>query len=155
MDDKTIYALSTIFGKSGIAVIRISGRKAFSVIEKMTNRGTSDIKYRQMYFTPIFDPVSRETLDNCLVVCFKSPNSFTGEDTVEINCHGSKAVIRAIIDALSKLPDFRMAEPGEYSRRAFYNGKMDLTEADGLADLIEAETSLQRSTHLLQSNFTL
>ena len=150
MDDKTIYALSTIFGKSGIAVIRVSGKDAFSVIEKMTGLDMSVFKYRQMYFTPISDPVSRETLDNCLVVGFKSPNSFTGEDTVEINCHGSKAVIRAVTDALSKLPDFRMAEPGEYSRRAFYNGKMDLTEADGLADLIEAETALQRKIALQQ-----
>lgn len=150
MDDKTIYALSTIFGKSGIAVIRVSGRDAFSVIEKMTDIDMSALEYRKMYFTPISDPVSRETLDNCLVVCFKSPNSFTGENTVEINCHGSKAVIRAVTDALSKLPDFRVAEPGEYSRRAFYNGKMDLTEADGLADLIEAETALQRKIALQQ-----
>ncbi|MEE6207089.1 MAG: tRNA uridine-5-carboxymethylaminomethyl(34) synthesis GTPase MnmE [Alphaproteobacteria bacterium] len=155
MDDKTIYALSTIFGKSGIAVIRVSGRNAFSVIEKMTDLDITALKYRQMYFTPILDPVSRETLDNCLVVGFKAPNSFTGENTVEINCHGSKAVIRAITDALSKLPDFRMAEPGEYSRRAFYNGKMDLTEADGLADLIEAETALQRKVALQQMGGTL
>ena len=155
MDDKTIYALSTVFGKSGVAVIRISGKDAFSVIEKMTDLDMSAFKYRRMYFTPIFDPVSRETLDNCLVVGFKSPNSFTGEDTVELNCHGSKAVIRAVTDALSKLSDFRMAEPGEYSRRAFYNGKMDLTEADGLADLIEAETALQRKVALQQMGGTL
>ncbi|MBO6281592.1 MAG: tRNA uridine-5-carboxymethylaminomethyl(34) synthesis GTPase MnmE [Alphaproteobacteria bacterium] len=155
MDDKTIYALSTVFGKSGVAVIRISGKDAFSVIKKMTNLDMSAFKYRRMYFTPIFHPVSRETLDNCLVVGFKAPNSFTGEDTVELNCHGSKAVIRAVTDALSKLPEFRMAEPGEYSRRAFYNGKMDLTEADGLADLIEAETALQRKVALQQMGGTL
>ena len=150
MDNKTIYALSTIFGKSGIAVLRISGKDAFSVIEKMTSVDIKNFVSRKMYHTPLFNPVSRETLDNCLIVGFKAPHSFTGEDTVEINCHGSKAVIRSVIDALSVLPSFRMAEPGEFSRRAFYNGKMDLTEADGLADLIDAETSLQQKIALKQ-----
>ena len=150
MDNKTIYALSTIFGKSGIAVVRISGKDAFSIFEKMTSVKFENFVSRKMYHTPLFNPVSRETLDNCLIVGFKAPYSFTGEDTVEINCHGSKAVIRSVIEALSALPDFRMAEPGEFSRRAFYNGKMDLTEADGLADLIDAETSLQQKIALKQ-----
>lgn len=150
MDNKTIYALSTIFGKSGIAVVRISGKDAFSIFEKMTSVKFENFVSRKMYHTPLFNPVSRETLDNCLIVGFKAPHSFTGEDTVEINCHGSKAVIRSVIEALSALPDFRMAEPGEFSRRAFYNGKMDLTEADGLADLIDAETSLQQKIALKQ-----
>lgn len=150
MDNKTIYALSTIFGKSGIAVVRISGKDAFSIFEKMTSVKFENFVSRKMYHTPLFNPVSRETLDNCLIVGFKAPHSFTGEDTVEINCHGSKAVIRSVIEVLSALPDFRMAEPGEFSRRAFYNGKMDLTEADGLADLIDAETSLQQKIALKQ-----
>ena len=155
MDSKTIYALSTVFGKSGIAVIRISGKHAFLFFEKMTELNAKNIQPRKMYFTKIVDSVSHETLDNCLVVAFCAPNSFTGEDTVEINCHGSKAVIRSILNALSALPDFRMAEPGEYSRRAFYNGKIDLTAADGLADLIEAETALQQKTALQQMGGTL
>ena len=150
MDNKTIYALSTVLGKSGVAVIRISGKDAFSVFDKMTTLKSTDIVVRKMYFTPVVDSVSRETLDNCLVVGFRTPFSFTGEDTVEINCHGSKAVIRSLLNALSQLPDFRLAEPGEYSRRAFYNGKMDLTEADGLADLIDAETALQQKVALQQ-----
>lgn len=150
MDNKTIYALSTVLGKSGVAVIRISGKDAFSVFDKMTTLKSTDIVARKMYFTPVVDSVSRETLDNCLVVGFRTPFSFTGEDTVEINCHGSKAVIRSLLNALSQLPDFRLAEPGEYSRRAFYNGKMDLTEADGLADLIDAETALQQKVALQQ-----
>lgn len=155
MDNKTIYALSTIFGKSGIAVIRISGDKAFSFFAAMTEINPLNIEPRKLYLTKIIDSVSHETLDKCPVVAFKAPHSFTGEDTVEINCHGSKAVIRSILSALSALPDFRLAEPGEYSRRAFYNGKMDLTEADGLADLIEAETSLQQKTALQQMGGTL
>ncbi len=150
MDNKTIYALSTVFGKSGVAVIRISGAKAFDVISQMTDLDVSKIVSRKMYLTKFYNPVSRETLDNSLLVAFKSPASFTGEDTVEINCHGSKAVIRSFLTALSALPDFRLAEPGEFSRRSFYNGKMDLTEADGLADLIDAETSLQQKVALQQ-----
>lgn len=150
MDNKTIYALSTVFGKSGVAIIRISGGNAFSFFDKMTNLDKNEIISRKMYYTNVFDVVSRETLDNVLVVGFRAPNSFTGEDTVEINCHGSKAVLRSIISSLSKIDTFRLAEPGEFSKRAFYNGKMDLTEADGLADLIDAETSLQQKVALRQ-----
>src|SRR5574344_282198 len=150
MDNKTIYALSTVFGKSGVAIIRVSGQNAFKVLDTLTNVKSETVESRKMYFTPIYDSVSRETLDNCLVVAFKSPYSFTGENTVEINCHGSKAVIKSIINSLSQMQDFRLAEAGEYSRRAFYNGKMDLTEADGLADLIDAETSLQQKVAIKQ-----
>lgn len=155
MDTKTIYALSTMFGRSGIAVIRISGSRALTFFDAMTDLAAEKVAPRRMYYTKIYDNVSHETLDECLVVAFKAPNSFTGEDTVEINCHGSKAVIRSIINSLSTMPDFRMAEAGEYSKRAFYNGKMDLTEADGLADLIDAETSIQQKTALRQMGGTL
>lgn len=150
MDNKTIYALSTVFGKSGVAVIRISGTKAFDVISKMTNYSSDKVVDRKMYLSKFYNPVSRETLDNSLFVFFRAPASFTGEDTVEINCHGSKAVIRSFLDALSLLPDFRLAEPGEFSRRAFYNGKIDLTKAEALADLIEAETAMQQKVALSQ-----
>ena len=155
MDTKTIYALSTMFGRSGIAVIRISGSQAFAFFDAMTDLSAQKVTPRRMYYTKIYDNVSHETLDECLVVAFRGPNSFTGEDTVEINCHGSKAVIRSIINSLSTLTGFRTAEPGEYSKRAFYNGKMDLTEADGLADLIDAETSMQQKTALRQMGGTL
>lgn len=155
MDNKTIYALSTVFGKSGVALIRISGKNAFWIFDRMTALPAEKITPRKMFFTQIFDSVSHETLDNCLIVGFKAPHSFTGEDSVEINCHGSKAVIRSILNALAVLPDFRLAEPGEFSRRAFYNGKMDLTEADGLADLIDAETRIQQKTALRQMGGTL
>ena len=155
MDNKTIYALSTVFGKSGIAVFRISGNTAFEFFDRMTNLNSGSVESRKMYFTPILNIDSRETLDKCLVVAFKAPNSFTGEDTVEINCHGSKAVIRSIADSLAEIEGFRLAEAGEFSRRAFYNGKMDLTEADGLADLIDAETELQQKVALRQMGGTL
>ena len=155
MDNKTIYALSTVFGKSGVAVFRISGNDAFRFFEKMTELNPAEIENRKMYFTPVLSTDSRETLDKCLIVAFKAPYSFTGEDTVEINCHGSKAVIRSIADSLAEIEGFRLAEAGEFSRRAFYNGKMDLTEADGLADLIDAETALQQKVALSQMGGTL
>ncbi len=149
MDNKTIYALSTVMGKSGVAVVRISGVKAFAVYDELTSKKSADVVSRKMELLKLYNQ-DGELLDCCLMVGFKAPNSFTGEDTVEINCHGSKAVIRGILAALGKIADFRMAEPGEFSRRAFYNGKMDLTEADGLADLIDAETALQRKVALEQ-----
>ena len=150
MDNKTIYALSTVFGKSGVGVIRISGKDAFAVISKMTNLDAKKITSHSSKLATIFDSRTHQELDKALVLCFCGPHSFTGEDTVEINCHGSKAVIRSIIDSLSAIEGFRLAEPGEFSRRSFYNGKMDLTAADGLADLIEAETSLQQQVALKQ-----
>lgn len=151
----TIYALSTVFGKSGVAVIRISGDKAINVIRDMTDIETVYLKPRYAYFAAIKDIVSHETLDKAIVIYFKSPHSFTGEDSVEIQCHGSKAVLKSIIENLSKLEGFRLAEAGEFSKRAFYNNKMDLTEAEGLADLIDAETFEQQKYALRQMDGNL
>ena len=150
MDNKTIYALSTVFGKSGVAVIRVSGDRATDVIKLMTDVKMSELKPRYAYFVNIKDSVSHEKLDKVLVLYFKAPHSFTGEDIVEIQCHGSRAVLSSILNSLSQLDGFRLAEPGEYSRRAFYNNKMDLTEAEGLADLIDAETSEQQKYAIRQ-----
>lgn len=150
MSDKTIYALSTVFGKSGIAVIRISGPDALCVIKEITKIDVEHIKSRYAYYTPIIDKNSKELLDKTLVIYFKSPHSFTGEDVVEINCHGSKAVLNSVLDCLSSFSELRLAEPGEFSKRAFYNHKMDLTVAEGLADLIDAETKEQQKYALRQ-----
>lgn len=150
MDNKTIYALSTVYGKSGVAVIRISGSRAIEAIEKMTTIKIENIKPRYAYFAKLHHSVSHETIDKCLLLYFKAPYSFTGEDIVEFQVHGSKAVISSCMDSLSELKDFRMAEPGEFSKRAFYNNKMDLTEAEGLADLIDSETSQQQKYALRQ-----
>ncbi len=150
MTAETIYALSTVYGKSGVAVIRISGPSALQAVTRMTDIDVSGIKPRYAYFSKISDIDSRETLDQSLVLYFKGPYSFTGEDIVEFQTHGSKAVINSLMENLSRLPDFRLAEPGEYSRRAFYNGKMDLTEAEGLADLIDSETTEQQKYAMRQ-----
>jgi tRNA modification GTPase len=110
----------------------------------MTKLNTLTLTARHAYVTPIYDVVSHETLDHAVVLYFKAPCSFTGEDSVEIQCHGSKAVLSSILKNLSLLDDYRLAEPGEFSKRAFYHQKMDLTEAEGLADLIDAETVEQQ-----------
>ena len=155
MSEQTIYALSTVYGKSGVAVFRISGDDALDTISKMTSLSTENIKSRYAYFTKLFHAKSKNNIDNCLVLYFKAPNSFTGEDVVELQTHGSKAVIYEILDSLSSIKNYRMAEAGEFSKRAFYNGKMDLTQAEGLADLIEAETSEQQKYALRQMEGSL
>lgn len=144
MDQKTIYALSTVYGKSGVAVVRVSGQQALKAVELMTDLDIGRIKPRYAYFTDIKSAVDGCKLDKSLLLYFKGPHSFNGEDIVEFQIHGSRAVISGVLDSLAAIPGFRLAEPGEFSRRAFYNHKMDLTEAEGLADLIDAETSEQQ-----------
>lgn len=150
MDNQTIYALSTVFGKSGVAVIRISGDKALDVVEKMTELNPHAIQPRYAYFTNLYSADKIQLLDKCLLLYFKGPNSFTGEDIVELQIHGSKAVISGVLSSLSSLEGYRLALPGEYSKRAFYHNKMDLTQAEGLADLIDAETSEQQKYAMRQ-----
>ena len=154
MTNKTIYALSTVYGKSGVAIIRISGSKSLDVIKKMTNINPSTIKARYAYFTDI-KSIKGETLDKALVIYFKAPYSFTGEDCVEFQIHGSKAVITSVLENLFLIPYCRLALPGEFSKRAFQNQKLDLTEAEGLADLIDAETSEQQKYALRQMEGSL
>ncbi|MBR2923049.1 MAG: tRNA uridine-5-carboxymethylaminomethyl(34) synthesis GTPase MnmE [Alphaproteobacteria bacterium] len=149
MTKQTIYALSTVYGKSGVAVIRVSGTSSLKVIEQMTDININEIKPRYTYFTNIYDN-NKNILDKSLVIYFKAPHSFTGEDIVEFHIHGSKAVISSVLDSFSKIDELRLAEAGEFSKRAFYNNKMDLTEAEGLADLIDAETSEQQKYALRQ-----
>lgn len=150
MSSSTIYALSTVYGKSGVAVIRISGEEVLNIISQMTDINASTIKPRHAYFTQISKKTTKELLDKALVLYFKAPHSFTGEDIAEIQCHGSKAVLTSILNELNEFENVRLAEPGEFSKRAFYNQKMDLTEAEGLADLIDAETSMQQKYALRQ-----
>lgn len=150
MSNQTIYALSTVYGKSGVAIIRISGPQAKSVLSQMTNLDVEQLKPRYAYFATLHDVTQQQSLDESLVLYFSAPNSFTGEDIVELQTHGSKAVISSVMESLSKIDDLRLAEPGEYSKRAFYNGKMDLTQAEGLADLIEAETAAQQKYAIRQ-----
>lgn len=155
MDNKTIYALSTVYGKSGVAVIRVSGNEVRNIISQITDMDIKNIKPRYAYFVNLKDNVTRETIDKCLILYFKAPHSFTGEDILEIQCHGSKAVLNSVFKLLSGFENVRLAEAGEFSKRAFHNNKMDLTEAEGLADLIDAETSEQQKYAIKQMNGNL
>ena len=135
----TIFALASAKGKAGVAVVRVSGSGAFAAGRALcgtlpeprhaalrTVRGASGV------------------LDQALVLTFAEGHSFTGEEVVELHLHGSIAVVRAVVDELAAMPGLRMAEPGEFTRRALENGNLDLTQVEGLADLIEAETEAQR-----------
>ena len=119
----TIYALASARGQAGVAVIRVSGAHAHDGLKRFTD--DTDITYRRALLRELKRPVSRETLDNALVIAFKAPHSYTGEDVVEYHLHGGMAVVQGVLDALSAEKHCRMAEPGEFTRRAFENGKMD------------------------------
>lgn len=149
----TIFALASARGQAGVAVIRVSGSKAHEGLQKLTDN--KKIIYRQALLRELKRPVSRETLDNALVIAFKEPHSYTGEDVVEYHLHGGSAVIQGVLETLGGETDYRMAEPGEFTRRAFENGKMDLTEAEAIADLIHAETQLQKNQALSQMSGVL
>jgi len=140
--DQTIFALASGTGKSGVAVFRISGSASSDVLRTLTKK--SPPVPRCATLMRLADPFSGDVLDDCLVIYFPEPKSFTGEDVVELHVHGGQAVISAIAETLSRQKGVRLAEPGEFTRRAFENGKLDLTAAEGLADLINAETSAQR-----------
>ncbi|XP_015113589.1 tRNA modification GTPase GTPBP3, mitochondrial [Diachasma alloeum] len=148
----TIYALSSGQGKCGVAVVRVSGSAALDALTKMTSLNNPEP--RKAFLRKIYDPVTRDVIDKGLCLWFPGPNSFTGEDSVEFQVHGGSAILQAIMSALGKLK-FRPAEAGEFTKRAFYNGKLDLTEIEGLADLIHAETEQQRKQALLQADGNL
>lgn len=143
----TIYALATPPGRSGVAVVRVSGAAALSGAQML---GVGNLTPRMAALVHLRDPVSRETLDKALALYFKNPASYTGEDIIEYHLHGGHAVVQSVLKALADLPAHRMAQPGEFTRRAFENGKMDLTEAEAVADLIDAETAAQKTQALSQ-----
>ncbi|MFN3700784.1 MAG: tRNA uridine-5-carboxymethylaminomethyl(34) synthesis GTPase MnmE [Alphaproteobacteria bacterium] len=145
---ETIFALSSAAGKAGVAVVRVSGPQALQSFESLT--GHRSPQFRKAMLCALRDNVSRETIDKALVIFFENPQSFTGEDVAEYHVHGSKAVIDRLLDVLARQPNHRMAEPGEFTRRAFENGKLDLTEAEAVADLINAQTQMQRLQALRQ-----
>lgn len=148
MDHPTIFALSSGRGKAGVAVVRISGPAAGLALDRMAPPRPAP---RRAAFRRILDPSSGELLDAALVLYFEAPSSETGEDIAELQLHGSPAVVRSVFRALGAVPGCRLAEPGEFARRAFLNGKIDLTAAEGLADLIDAETDAQRRQALAQA----
>ena len=149
MSPETIYALASAGGQAGIAVIRISGPQAGAALTALTGGGKPP-KPRQATKVRLADTATSDVLDDGLALWFPGPESFTGEDTAELHVHGGHAVIEGVLGALGAMEGLRMAEPGEFTRRAFENGKLDLTAAEGLADLVAAETAAQRKQALRQ-----
>jgi tRNA modification GTPase len=143
----TIFALSSGHGRAGVAVIRISGEAAGSVLDSMA---APRPRPRYAALRRIRHPATGEVLDRALVLWFPGPSSETGEDMAELQVHGGRAVVQGVLGALASLPGCRLAEAGEFARRAFENGKLDLTAVEGLADLIDAETAAQRRQALRQ-----
>ena len=143
----TIFATATAAGRAGLAVVRVSGPGAGDALAALAGETP---QARRAVRRRLRHPVSGEALDDALVLWFEGPASFTGEDVAEFHLHGGRAVAAAVLDALAALPGLRPAEPGEFTRRAFDNGKLDLTAVEGLADLVAAETEAQRRQALRQ-----
>src|SRR5580704_4752224 len=140
-DRSTIFALSSGRPPAAIAVVRVSGAGAGVALEKLIGRLPEP---RKAALARVRDPASGEVIDEALALWFPAPGSETGEDVAELQLHGGQAVIAGVLDALAKIEGCRPAEAGEFTRRAFENGRLDLTAVEGLADLIAAETQAQR-----------
>ena len=138
----TIYALSTGPGISGIAIVRVSGEETKKVIKLLTNAALPEPRVATL--RKINKINTSELIDECIILWFPGPESYTGEDMAEFHIHGSKAVIDALHNAISKVENCRLAEAGEFTKLAFQNGKINLLKAESIADLISAETEIQR-----------
>ena len=173
-EKKTIYALSTPPGRGGIGVIRVSGPDALDVYSRMVHaRGGGNLKGKHKEIAPepwkvrrcsIVHPESQEVLDEGMAVFFKgppftfsvrhfsiwggfvAPHSFTSEHTVELHTHSGPALLSSILSSLALFPHLRPAQPGEFTKRALMNGRLDLTQVEGIKDLIDAETEEQRKS---------
>jgi tRNA modification GTPase len=144
----TIFAPATAAGRAGVAVVRISGPRASAALTSLTRMALPAPRHAAR--RRFSDPHSGAPLDDGLALWFPGPASFTGEDVAELHLHGSRAALAGVLAALGALPGLRLAEPGEFTRRAFQNGKLDLAQVEGLADLIAAETQAQARQALRQ-----
>lgn len=143
----TIYALSTPEGRSAIAVFRLSGPASYSILQTLAGKG--EYSPRQNYLRRLY--YENELIDKAIVTYFRAPHSFTGEDAVEFHLHGSPALLK-IFPRILKECGARLAEPGEFTKRAFYNGVLDLTEVEGLSQLIASETEAQHKVAIRQAD---
>ncbi|NLR69690.1 tRNA uridine-5-carboxymethylaminomethyl(34) synthesis GTPase MnmE [Novosphingobium sp. ERN07] len=148
----TIFALSSGQPPAGIAVIRISGPQAGPALEALAGKRPAP---RRATLATLADPQTGTHLDRTMVLWLPGPGTATGEDSAELHLHGGRAVVAAVESALATLPGLRRAQPGEFTRRAFANGRIDLAEAEGLADLLSAETELQRRAALAMAEGAL
>ena len=151
----TIVALATPAGRSGIGVIRLSGENSLSLVRKLVRDDNFNPKPRFAHLKKIYDPKTEEAIDEAIITYFKSPQSFTGEDVIEISCHGSPVILRQIIDFCLKF-DARMAGAGEFSLRALSNGRMNLSQAEAIRDLIDAQSiaAARQSVRQLRGEFS-
>ncbi len=145
--DDTIFAMASGHGRAAVCLIRISGPESRLILERMAGRVP---EARRAVVRTLRDPASGEPLDQALVLWMPGPQSFTGEDQAELHIHGGLATRTAVLRALGSLENCRPAEAGEFTRRAFLNGRMDLSQVEGLADVIDAETEAQRRQAMLQ-----
>ncbi len=147
-----IFALSTGRGPSGIAILRLSGKDSLQISKLITKK--NNIKSKEVNLCKFHDPSNDKIIDEGLLLWFPGPNSYTGEDLVEFHTHGSNAVVSCFLKVLSEQENCRLAEPGEFTKIAFQNNKIDLIEAESIGDLIHAETELQRqqAIKLVQGN---
>lgn len=153
MQHDTIFALASAPGRGGVAVIRLSGPQAGAALERLSGKPCPPPRLASR--ARFMDPRDGAVLDDGLVLWFPGPASFTGEDVVELQGHGGRAVTESLLDALCQIPGLRPAEAGEFSRRAFHNGKLDLTQAEAIADLVNAETAAQQRQALRQMDGAL
>ena len=148
-----IYALSSGRGPSGIAIVRVSGKDTLKVCKNLTK--LKEISSNEVNYCKFYDPKTDKVIDpEALLLWFPGPNSYTGDDLAEFQVHGSNAVINALLKALSEQENCRLAEPGEFTKLAFQNDKIDLLKAESIGDLIHSETELQRqqAIKLVQGN---
>lgn len=151
-DQSTIFALSSAPGRAGVAVVRVSGPRAGVIVDRLAPPRPID---RMTGFRRIRHPENGETLDHGLVIWFAGPKTDTSEDVAEFHVHGGSAIVRSVMSAIACVPECRLAEPGEFTRRAFENGKIDLAQAEARADLVDAETEAQRRQALRQMSGAL
>jgi len=147
-----IYALSSGRGPSGIAIIRLSGKDALNISELISSK--KNLKFKEINFCKFYNPSNNTLIDEGLLLLFPKPNSFTGDNLAEFHIHGSNAIISYFLKVLSEQLNCRLAEPGEFSKIAFQNNKIDLVKAESISDLIHSETELQRkqALKLVQGN---
>ncbi|MEO1194186.1 MAG: tRNA uridine-5-carboxymethylaminomethyl(34) synthesis GTPase MnmE [Pseudomonadota bacterium] len=153
VSEATIYAPATAPGRAALSIVRVSGSRTAQVLQSLTRQSLP--LARRATLCSLCDPGSSEQLDQALVLWFPAPGSATGEDLAELHLHGGPAVLSAVLQVLGQQEGLRLAEPGEFARRAFANGKLDLTQVEGLADLVAAETAGQRRQALAQTEGAL
>lgn len=152
---ETIAAISTPPGSGAIGIVRLSGPAALALARRAFTGGPSELASHRAYYGPLRDPASGAVLDHCLLLYMRGPHSYTGEDVVELHCHGGRFLVHSVLELLLVL-GARPAEPGEFTQRAFVNGRLDLTQAEAVADLIQGQSrpGLQLAAHQLEGHLS-